>query len=906
MTFSESGIISDTGVEVKFLRDAKGRITSIVDPSDNIIQYEYDVNGDLIKVIDREENETKFDYSEEREHYLETIIDPLNREAVRTEYDENGRLKRIIDVDGDPTEFIYDPDNDIQITKDAFGNQTIHEYDQRGNVIRELNALGHETLLEYDDNNNVIKVTDANGNIIEYTYDSRGNVLSRTALHDPSNSNPEITRYTYNKYNQNTAVILPTGAIFNQNYDSRGNLLSLTDGEGNIIQAFTYDYQGNVTSESDPTGTSYYSDFDAFGNARTVKDSLGNIITSTYDNNGRIITMTDDEGISTFTYDKSGREIKADYGDGIYVEYGYEGAGSDWTVLDAPTIGQIERKFTEDGKLGGWVTPAGEDLTFTYDEAGRLKTEITPDSTTTYEYDALGRVTRVIDQATGFITQSHYDTLVGEDPDPGIADNLIGQLTGRTLIIDENTSYTTSYTYYADGKTKSMTDSNGNTWFYEYTINTSTVIDPLGRRTTNVQTDQYLPSETIYADGTKTTVEYLYQNNLLEGSDYPTIVTDRGGRDRHFNYDESGRLISATDLGDTTYTYTYEDYGLASINSPTNETILSYSYDDEGNLQRANYADGGVKEFVYDENNQLSQVTLPTGVIITYEYNELGEEIRRTSTLEGEVLTQWNANQDLLSITDNTGTTTYDYDENTGQLEAIDYSNGQRIEYEYDPLGRTTSVTVKETPTSEGYITYYEYDSLGNLTKVTDPNGGETVMIYDSINRLTERNLPNGIKTTYRYQENTDWIEKITHTSVEGEVLASIEYVREGTGEPVKIIREDGSYVELDYDESLRVIKESYYDTNGTLIDETEYDYDADGNRLEVSHGDAEGTYYYDNIHQLTEIMTETGSETYTYDEGGRIKSITRDGETWNLEYNSMDLITKITNSNGDVLIQKC
>ena len=99
-----------------------------------------------------------------------------------------------------------------------------------------------------------------------------------------------------------------------------------------------------------------------------------------------------------------------------------------------------------------------------------VQRKITPDSTTIYEYDALGRVTRVIDQETGFITQSHYDTLIGEDPDPGIADNLIGQLTGRTLIIDENTSYTTSYTYYADGKTKSMTDANGNTWFYEYTI----------------------------------------------------------------------------------------------------------------------------------------------------------------------------------------------------------------------------------------------------------------------------------------------------------------------------------------------------------------------------------------------------------------------------------------------------
>ncbi|GEM_PF-4973816 len=42
-----------------------------------------------------------------------------------------------------------------------------------------------------------------------------------------------------------------------------------------------------------------------------------------------------------------------------------------------------------------------------------------------------------------------------------------------------------------------MTDANGNTWLYEYTTTSTTIIDPLGRRTTSVQTDQYLPSQTI-------------------------------------------------------------------------------------------------------------------------------------------------------------------------------------------------------------------------------------------------------------------------------------------------------------------------------------------------------------------------------------------------------------------------
>lgn len=41
-------------------------------------------------------------------------------------------------------------------------------------------------------------------------------------------------------------------------------------------------------------------------------------------------------------------------------------------------------------------------------------------------------------------------------------------------------------------------------------------------------------------------------------------------------------------------------------------------------------------------------------------------------------------------------------------------------------------------------------------------------------------------------------------------------------------------------------------------------------------------------------IDTSTGEEVYNYDAGGRIASITRDGETWNLEYNTADLITQV------------
>ncbi len=48
LNFSDAGITSDSGVEVRFGRDAQGRITRVIDPEGNEIGYEYDESGDLV------------------------------------------------------------------------------------------------------------------------------------------------------------------------------------------------------------------------------------------------------------------------------------------------------------------------------------------------------------------------------------------------------------------------------------------------------------------------------------------------------------------------------------------------------------------------------------------------------------------------------------------------------------------------------------------------------------------------------------------------------------------------------------------------------------------------------------------------------------------------------------------
>jgi YD repeat-containing protein len=267
-------------------------------------------------------------------------------------------------------------------------------------------------------------------------------------------------------------------------------------------------------------------------------DALGKVTTSTYDANGKLKTLTDADGTSTFSYDKLGRQTKADYGNNIFVEYGYSGSGGDWTSLDAPTIGHIERKFTDDGKLAGWVTADGGQLKYEYDAAGRLYREIDPAGRITeYEYDAVGRVigTYEVDRLTGQKTKYSGTTY-----DAG----------GRVMTQTDVFGNTTTNTYGFDGKLATTTNSKNQTYTYSYSGTTVTVTDPLGRKTTSVSSDYYVPTETIFSNGKKTSAEFLFDNNLQEAKDYPTRIVDIGGNDRKYTYDSFGRITSATDLGD--------------------------------------------------------------------------------------------------------------------------------------------------------------------------------------------------------------------------------------------------------------------------------------------------------------------------------------------------------------------
>jgi len=297
---------------------------------------------------------------------------------------------------------------------DANGNVTTYEYDSRerltalsrgasANALKERieytydAASGHKNLerylgmengswvekrresFTYDALGQLTAQTHADATSIGYTYDVSGSVAStRDENHTTSN-----TRNVYDPARRLSSVhqTLGTAEITTAYaYDVAGNLVSVTDPNGNIT-SYAHDDLGRMVSQASPvTGTTTYS-YDAAGNLNSTTDannaattrtydSLGRVVTSvatlgsssetvtwTYDGSpsfraGRLATMTDPAGSTSYTYDRRGLLLSESRSTGA--------------ALLATSF-----RYDANGNRSGITYPSGISITYAFDYANR-------------------------------------------------------------------------------------------------------------------------------------------------------------------------------------------------------------------------------------------------------------------------------------------------------------------------------------------------------------------------------------------------------------------------------------------------------------------------------------------------------------------------------------------------------
>ncbi|MBL0125100.1 MAG: RHS repeat protein [Betaproteobacteria bacterium] len=449
---------------------------------------------------------------------------------------------------------------------------TQYGYDANDLLVSTTDPLARVTTQSYDALNRLMQVVDPfNGAAAptKYEYDAQDNL---TKVTDPKNL---ATVYVYNGFNELTSQTSPDTGITGFTYDNAGNLLTKTDARG-VTATYGYDVLNRVSSISYPA---YQTD-----PAETVTYTYDGTPISCTNGKGRLCSITDKTGTTTYSYDNKGRVLSKAQTTLAFTQtlsYSYNSAGQlatmtlpsgkvvaytylnnrvtgitldgvpvvknadyepfgpigEWTwgndSIAAPN--KYIRYFDLDGRTtkieSGPANGAIDPTLIVYDAASRITdlqkltaNVVDPAKSTTYGYDSLDRLTVVTPNAgnTNPARGFSYDG-VGNRLTSTVAGSLTnyGYGTSSHRLNNLTGSIAKSYSYDSDGN---RTTDGSSTWSYGGNNRPTSITIP----------------------GTTPVVVQAGINALGQ-----RVTKTVNGTVTRFIYDEGGRLIGEYDLAGT-------------------------------------------------------------------------------------------------------------------------------------------------------------------------------------------------------------------------------------------------------------------------------------------------------------------------------------------------------------------
>ncbi len=752
---SLSSVTDETGNTTYLEYDERGNLIKVTDACGGETCYEYDTLNRKVKTIDAEGGVTSHTYDIYGNILTET--DPLGNVTAYA-YDISGRLIRKTLPEGEVIGYTYDTEGNLTETIYPDGTKDTYYYDLMGNNIKTVFADGTEETYTYDLLGRVIKTKGTSGIEIEYIYEGSGE-LSEISAFDGSSifltyGNGEITgikstgeakdgtsyesatAYTYDGAGNLTEIKDSLGNVSKAEYNVWGELVKTTDANGNET-TYDYDAAGRCIRSVNPEGTEVLYGYDACGRITEIKTEISGeeaAVRYTYDKAGRIKSVTDEEGITeSYLYDAEGNITgTADAEGNILITYEYDGDGrvKKEKSADGSTAeytynvnGQVEKKTVYGGAGTAFSTEqnaetanvSGEAVSDTNAVTNNVETTSPSSKAYTYEYDAMGRVTKVTDPAEGRseVTYDSAGNITSLTYPEGGTTTYEYDSAGR-LIKEENAIGTAvTYAYDGAGRLSEKTNARGQKTTYTY--------DTEGRL--------------IKMRDEEGTVSYTYDanGNLLTAEEESGKITRK--------YDSLNRVTEYTDTRGNTIKYTYDEAGnVTEITYPGGEKV-KYTYRKNGDLESVTDADGLKTLYEYDNTGKLIKITSADGSAEERSYDVSGRLIRKTESLYGEIISSYN----------------YTYDE-WGNITKIEHEEkgGEKQEYNLGSSSTQTGVSSgQEDNSSETKVTTCEmtydaanrmityngeeviYDADGNMTY--GPVDGEmTELSYDSRNRLVQ------------------------------------------------------------------------------------------------------------------------------------------------------------------------
>ncbi|WP_018608729.1 DUF6531 domain-containing protein, partial [Uliginosibacterium gangwonense] len=388
----------------------------------------------------------------------------------------------------------------------------------------------------------------------------------------------------------------------------------------------------------------------------------------------------------------------------------------------------------------------------------------------------------------------------------------------------------------------------------------------------------------------------------------------------HYQYDDAGDLIGATDENGAHWDYRYTRHLITRYSDRTGRGInLEWSGAEEhdNSLAKAvhEWADDGSFDtrLEWDENIRLTYVTDALGNETWHYYDILGYTYR---IVHPDNFEEWLFRDDAKNVTKHIhpdgSVDHYDWDERS-QLIYHERADGSTLYFAYDEQGHLTTLVdgsgqhwkreydragnlVKEIDPL-GFETEYAYNKAGQPIEITDAKGGVKALAYteggqlasytdcsgktsqwayDARGRLAAFTDATDAKTQYRYAEGVEAAQTAQISSLEG-------LPPNATGYLDAIERADGSIERYVQDAEGRLL--AHLDPLGRI---TRYDYTGAG--LIAQRHDALGQtlrYRWDRLGRLTGLQNENDATwQFHYDPVGRLLDETGfDGQRTHYHY---------------------
>jgi RHS repeat-associated protein len=675
-------------------------------------------------------------------------------------------------------------------------------------------------------------------------------------------------------------------------YDTAGRVIALRDSLGN---ATTIERSGSgaPTAIVAPFGQRTELTLDGNGYLSQVEDPAGNRVQVTHDSTGLLRELRDPrDRVFRFGYDVAGRLLADTAPDGGIKTLEREVGDSGYAVTLTSALGRTTTYAVGmDGKQGEIRTvtdPAGLETRTWRTSAGEDSTR-TPDGTLT----AVRRA---------------------GDPRWGTAVSFPGRLLVRLPSGDSSVITNKRSNIRSDSANPftvvTETDStviNGQLWRTAYDAATQrvastspagrqsfTTLDSLGRvrvvrtpgldsvvygydsrgRLSQVQTGGRVASYTYDGAGRlATTTDPLGRTDSLfyDGADRLLRQVLPGGREIAFAYDSSGNLTSVTPPSQPAHGFKYTSLDLDSLYAPPSVGAGTWS-----------------TQYRYDLDRQLTRILRPGGDSITLNYQS--------------------ATGRPSAVVFDRGTLDFKYADSTGQLSGLSGPDSTSLTFTYDGFLPTTVTWGGPLVTGSVGV---GYDSDFRVISQT-VNGGDSVTFgYDADGLLTaagalgikratttgfiERDSLSGILGQWSYDPKGA-LASYTAAITGGDTLFRTSYVRDSLSritDLTEIVEGDTTVAEFTYDDAGRL---ETVTRNGQLA--ASYEYDANGNRLELTTQSGTVTGTYDDQDRLLTY----GSATYSYGRNGELAEKVVGTDTTRYTYDALGNLTQVELPDGTVI----